>query len=122
MKARTFLYAGCLLGLLVACQNDQSNKVVAMPDVETTSPAVDVPQMPAAHVDPMSKKKSKQPKANAVSANAVVFANKTDDVCGMEVEESFTDTCHYKGKVYAFCSEFCKDKFKSQPLKYLSGK
>ncbi len=51
---------------------------------------------------------------------AATFANRTDPVCGMEVKPEFTDTCHYQGKVYAFCSESCKDEFKANPESFLS--
>jgi YHS domain-containing protein len=122
MTARTFLYAGCLLGLLAACQNSQSNKVVAKPDAVTTSPTDEVSQTPVNPVDPMPVKKTKPPKTAPVAAELIVFANKIDEVCGMEVQSDYTDTCHYKGKVYGFCSEYCRDKFKETPLKYLSGK
>lgn len=51
---------------------------------------------------------------------AATFANETDFVCGMKVKPEFTDTCHYQGKVYAFCSESCKDEFKANPESFLS--
>lgn len=50
------------------------------------------------------------------------FANTTDYICGMDVMPDYTDTCHLDGKVYAFCSEYCKDKFKENPNKYLGKK
>lgn len=51
---------------------------------------------------------------------APVFANQTDYICGMKVKADFTDTCHYNGKVYAFCSESCKEAFAAEPETYLS--
>lgn len=66
-----------------------------------------------------SNKASNQPE-NAAAA-AVKFDNETDFVCGMEVTPEFVDTCHYKGKVYAFCSESCKESFLEDPEKYLAG-
>lgn len=50
------------------------------------------------------------------------FANETDFVCNMKAMPDFTDTCHYQGKVYAFCSTSCKEKFAGNPTKYVSGK
>lgn len=48
--------------------------------------------------------------------------NKTDFVCGMPTTAAISDTVHYKGKVYGFCSEGCKDDFKKDPSQYLSKK
>lgn len=50
----------------------------------------------------------------------VVYANETDFVCGMKVQPEYTDTCHYDGKIYAFCSASCKEEFKANPVSYLS--
>ena len=47
------------------------------------------------------------------------FANQKDYICDMDVMPDYTDTCRYKGKLYGFCSEYCKDKFLENPLKYL---
>jgi YHS domain-containing protein len=52
--------------------------------------------------------------------SVAAFANQTDFVCGMKVQVDYTDTCHYQGKVYAFCSESCKEEFQSQPETFLS--
>lgn len=58
----------------------------------------------------------------AAAAVPVKFDNTTDFVCGMAVTPEFEDTCHYKGKVYAFCSESCKEGFLEEPEKYLTAK
>lgn len=58
----------------------------------------------------------------SASKPAGAFANDLDFICGMEVMPDYTDTCHLNGNVYAFCSEYCKDKFKANPEKYLSKK
>lgn len=121
MTAKTFFYAGSLMAMLVACQNSQPNKVAETPAAEISSPTVDAPEMPAPAVDAVPAKKPKPQKNAAVSVEAVVFANAIDEVCGMEVQPDYIDTCHYKGKVYGFCSEYCRDKFKETPLKYLKG-
>lgn len=51
---------------------------------------------------------------------SVVYANASDFVCGMKVKPEFTDTCHYDGKVYAFCSASCKEEFQANPVSFLS--
>ncbi len=111
-----------LLLQLAACQNAQTPNTPSKPDLALSPTAV----VPEKSVETKDNSKPLPAHAKVRTPNAatpdVQFDNKTDEVCGMEVEETFTDTCHYKDKVYAFCSEFCKDKFKSQPLKYLSGK
>ena len=48
--------------------------------------------------------------------------NKKDFACGMPVTAGIEDTCHYKGKVYGFCSTECKDEFLKSPAVYLSKK
>lgn len=47
------------------------------------------------------------------------FANKTDYICGMDVQADWTDTCTYMGKTYAFCGASCKEEFLQDPEKYL---
>jgi YHS domain-containing protein len=42
-----------------------------------------------------------------------------DPVCGMVVKEENSLNFEYKGKIYYFCSEFCYEKFKKDPEKYL---
>jgi putative intracellular protease/amidase/YHS domain-containing protein len=48
-----------------------------------------------------------------------LFTNDTDNICGMKVMPDYTDTCHYRGKVYGFCSKYCKNKFTENPMQYL---
>jgi YHS domain-containing protein len=48
------------------------------------------------------------------------FANETDYICGMKVQTNWTDTCQYKGKVYAFCGESCKEEFQANPESFLN--
>lgn len=45
--------------------------------------------------------------------------NKFDPVCGMETEGHVSDTIHYTGKVYGFCSSGCKEEFAKSPEQYL---
>jgi len=111
-----------LLLQLAACQNAQNPNTPSKPDLASSPTVVEPEKLVETKDNSKPLPAHKQVQTPTAATVAEKFANKTDDVCGMEVEESFTDTCHYKGKVYGFCSEFCKDKFKSQPLKYLSGK
>lgn len=50
---------------------------------------------------------------------AAMVANKKDPICGMPVTAGISDTSHYEGKSYGFCSSECKDEFKKTPLAYL---
>ncbi|MBX9779683.1 MAG: DJ-1/PfpI family protein [Chitinophagaceae bacterium] len=50
------------------------------------------------------------------------FNNAKDFVCGMPVKAGVSDTVHYKGKVFGFCSKECKDEFLKTPSNYLSKK
>lgn len=52
--------------------------------------------------------------------SATVFANETDYICSMKVQADWTDTCHYKGKVYGFCAESCKKKFVAAPESFVN--
>jgi YHS domain-containing protein len=42
--------------------------------------------------------------------------NKKDPNCGMPVTAGIMDTVHYKGKVYGFCSDECRDAFLKNPV------
>lgn len=66
---------------------------------------------------PSGKTQAQPDKAAAIAQ----FANETDFICGMKVSPEYEDTCHYKGKAYAFCSESCKETFLEDPEKYLAG-
>ena len=46
---------------------------------------------------------------------AVMVDNKKDPNCGMPVTAGIADTVHYKGKVYGFCSDECRDAFLKNP-------
>ena len=43
-----------------------------------------------------------------------------DPVCGMTVSDNSDIRAEYQGKEYLFCSDGCKDKFQSDPEKYLT--
>jgi YHS domain-containing protein len=53
---------------------------------------------------------------------AEMLDSKKDHVCGMPVSAGISDTAHYKGKAYGFCSKECKYEFVKTPDKYLSAK
>ena len=42
----------------------------------------------------------------------------TDPVCGMPVEASTAKTTAYKGQIYYFCSQNCREKFEASPSTY----
>ena len=46
---------------------------------------------------------------------AAMVDNKKDPSCGMPVSAGIADTAHFKGKVYGFCSEECKNLFLKNP-------
>jgi YHS domain-containing protein len=41
--------------------------------------------------------------------------NTRDPSCGMPLTAMIEDTLHYKGKVYGFCSDECRDEFRKNP-------
>lgn len=45
--------------------------------------------------------------------------NKFDPICGMETADHISDTIHYEGKTYGFCSSGCKETFAENPAQYL---
>lgn len=47
------------------------------------------------------------------------MVNHTDPVCGMAVDEQYAaGKSGYKGEMYYFCSQDCKDKFDRSPEQY----
>lgn len=51
-----------------------------------------------------------------------MVVNEKDYACGMPVTAGISDTTHYDGKAYGFCSTECKDEFLKDPKKYLATK
>lgn len=47
------------------------------------------------------------------------LASKKDPVCGMPVYKFLEDTTLYKGNIYGFCGQGCKDDFLKNPETYL---
>ncbi len=66
---------------------------------------------------PASDKVSTEP--TAASTAQVKLANEKDPSCGMAISPDAKDTAHYKGKVYGFCSESCKNEFVKDPAAYV---
>jgi YHS domain-containing protein len=58
----------------------------------------------------VTKSDSSKPKFTAAMVD-----NKKDPNCGMPVTAGIADTVHYKGKVYGFCSDECRDAFLKNP-------
>ena len=46
--------------------------------------------------------------------------NRLDPICEMETTGHLSDTIHYNGKIYGFCSSGCKEEFAKNPEQYLS--
>ncbi|OQP52794.1 hypothetical protein A4H97_24140 [Niastella yeongjuensis] len=93
------LFALFLSTVLFACKNSGSNTDT----VETT------------HKDSVAAV-PKQP------FEGVEFASKKDVACGMMLTAGVTDTAHYNGKVYGFCSKECKADFQKTPDAFLASK
>jgi len=49
----------------------------------------------------------------------IKFDNAKDLFCGMPLNMGVTDTVHYNGKIYGFCSKGCKDGFMQDPASYV---
>ncbi|OYU83015.1 MAG: ATPase P [Flavobacterium sp. BFFFF2] len=53
--------------------------------------------------------------------NKLKYDHPTDLICHMEIKKfGVSDTLNFKGKLYGFCSSYCKDTFKKNPEKYLT--
>ena len=51
-----------------------------------------------------------------------MVVNKKDFVCGMPTTAGISDTAHYEGNTYGFCSSECKTAFQQDPKSYLVTK
>ncbi len=50
-----------------------------------------------------------------------MLATTKDLSCGMDLTKTaIADTAIYKGKLYGFCSDYCKTKFKENPEEYIA--
>ncbi|MEY2587317.1 MAG: hypothetical protein RLY11_1166 [Bacteroidota bacterium] len=70
------------------------------------------------------EKKVEMPVATTDTAKftPAMVVNTKDYSCGMPVTAGISDTCHYEGKAYGFCSTECKNEFLKDPKKYLVTK
>ena len=50
-----------------------------------------------------------------------MVVNTKDYACGMPTSAGISDTCHYEGKAYGFCSSECKAEFQKDPSKFLAS-
>jgi YHS domain-containing protein len=50
-----------------------------------------------------------------------MVVNKKDFTCGMPTSAGISDTCHYEGKAYGFCSAECKAEFQKNPAAALAA-
>lgn len=80
----------------------------------TPAPAAQ-PEMPA----PMSQR-TMTVDSTAKRYTPDMVVNKKDYACGMPVTAGISDTCHYKGKAYGFCSRECMEEFQKDPDKILA--
>ena len=46
-----------------------------------------------------------------------MVVNKHDMTCGMPVTAGISDTCHFNGNAYGFCSPECKTEFLTKSIK-----
>jgi len=51
-----------------------------------------------------------------------MVVNEKDYTCGMPVTAGISDTCHYEGKAYGFCSPECMADFKKDPAAAIAKK
>lgn len=78
---------------------------------------------PAAESTDMTEMNARRAMAVDSSLNKYtpdMVVNKKDYSCGMPVSAGISDTCHYKGKAYGFCSKECKEEFLKDPDKVLA--
>lgn len=57
---------------------------------------------------------SKKGTAQSTAASEAV----KDPVCGMSIKPGSAVRDEHEGKTYYFCSDHCRDKFRSEPGKY----
>jgi YHS domain-containing protein len=64
----------------------------------------------------------KQEVANEAKYTPDMVVNTKDYTCGMPVTAGISDTCHYEGKAYGFCSPECMAEFKKDPAGNIAKK
>lgn len=63
-----------------------------------------------------------QHEAAEAKYTADMVVNEKDYTCGMPVTAGISDTCHYEGKAYGFCSAECMAEFKKDPAGNIAKK
>jgi len=63
-----------------------------------------------------------QHEAAEVKYTPDMVVNEKDYTCGMPVTAGISDTCHYEGKAYGFCSAECMAEFKKDPAGNIAKK
>lgn len=58
-------------------------------------------------------------KEKVTNLSQVKVVNELDPICDMSMTEYLKDTAIYNGKIYGFCSDFCKKEFTKNPVKYV---
>jgi YHS domain-containing protein len=99
MIKNTFLSHLLLISMLANTACHQNPKSVENDDAGTTA------------TDTMVVKAD----SSKTKFTAAMVDNKKDPNCGMPVTAGIADTVHYKGKVYGFCSDECRDAFLKNP-------
>ena len=133
MKFSILHLATSVVFFLVACQQNTLNtsKPIDEQAMEQSFPkpkkeiADTSRQTSGTGLEDLTHSKKTTPKA-APTSQATPPASKTllpwathiDLVCDMTVEETTPDTVHYHGKVYGFCSAYCKEKFQENPPRW----
>jgi YHS domain-containing protein len=77
---------------------------------------------PAAENESVSDTKTAEmPAPEATKYTTDMVVNTKDYACGMPTSAGISDTCHYEGKAYGFCSTECKAEFQKDPAKFLAS-
>ncbi len=63
---------------------------------------------------------SKMGQGKPAAPSAPQAKDSVDPVCGMEVGTQATEKATYQGKTYYFCSRADREKFLSDPMKYIN--
>lgn len=69
--------------------------------------------------DPAKMKASIEKKATAKTASEPLKEDGIDPICKMKVSKGEKLTASHKGKLFGFCSEYCKEKFEENPAKFV---
>ena len=95
---RKSLFALLMLGALACSNNQETSNEVKQETMEMQEVAAEAKYTPD------------------------MVANTKDYTCGMPVTAGISDTCHYEGKAYGFCSAECMAEFKKDPAGNIAKK